>query len=291
MSWSTAITSIGRTGFGRAAVAIAQQLSTGADETVAIRTLQATDLRAALATGWQDFREMRGDILVVSFIYPLVGLFVAALAVNGRIVPLAFPLSAGLSLLGPAVAVGFFELARRREAGQTVDWSRFFDGFVRRHDLAIAGATLLLAAIFVCWLGAAWAIYTATLGSPLDAPGDVVPGQAVGMQDFAARLFTTREGWTLILLGNLVGAGFALLALAVSLVTFPMLVDRPVDLPTALATSLRAFRANWAILLRWGGIVALLLVLGAIPAFIGLAVVLPVLGYATWHLYRRLIAP
>lgn len=268
---------------------MAQHTATGTGDTVTVRHIELADLRTALATGWQDFKEMRGDILVVSFIYPLVGLFVATLALNGEIVPLAFPLSAGLSLLGPAVAVGFFELSRRRERGEPVHWGHFFDGLVRRRDLAIAGATLLLAAIYLAWLGAAWVIYSATIGGGAFAgPG---PAEMIGLRDFLTRLFTTPEGWTMIAIGNVVGAGFALLVLAVSLVTFPMLVDRPVDLATAVATSLRAFRANWAILLRWGGMVAILLVLGAIPLFVGLAVVLPVLGYATWHLYRRLITP
>jgi uncharacterized membrane protein len=270
-------------------MAMAQQLSAGAGESVGVRKIDAGDLRAALAEGWQDFKEMRGDILIVGFIYPLIGLFVAALALNGRLVPLAFPLCAGLSLFGPAVAVGFYELARRRELGEEVGWDHFFDGFVRRHDLAIASATLLLAAIFLFWLGAAWAIYTATFGTGTFYTWSVDHGQTVGLQEFVSRLFTTRDGWTLILLGNIAGAGFALLTLAVSLVTFPMLVDRPVDVTTALGASLRAFRGNWMVLLRWGIIVAALLVLGAIPFFIGLSVILPVLGYATWHLYRRLI--
>jgi uncharacterized membrane protein len=114
-------------------------------------------------------------------------------------------------------------------------------------------------------------------------------GETVALQDFVSRLFTTRDGWTLILVGNLAGAGFAILVLAMSIVTFPMLVDRNVDVPTALGVSLRAFAANWRVLLGWGAIVGALLVLGSIPAFVGLAVVLPLLGYATWHLYTRIV--
>jgi uncharacterized membrane protein len=268
---------------------IAQPMSFGASEPATIRRIDGADLRAALAEGWRDFREMRGDILVVGLVYPLVGLFVAALALNGQFVPLAFPLCAGLSLLGPVVAIGFYELARRREDGEDSGWSHFFDGFVRRHDASVAGATILLMAIFLGWLGAAWGLFTATFGTGTFYTWSVDHGQMITLQAFIARLFTTGDGWTLMILGNLMGAGFAVVALAVSLVTFPMLIDRPVDVVTAVSTSLRAFAANWRILLRWGVTVAALLVLGAIPLFIGLAVVLPVLGYATWHLYRRLI--
>jgi len=269
-------------------MAITQAMPGGAEAPVTIRHIDLSDLRASLRDGWRDFDEKRGDILVVGFLYPLIGLVVAALALNDRFVPLAFPLCAGLSLLGPAVAVGFYELARRRERGEESDWSHFLDGF-RRNGASIALATLVLAALFGLWLAAAWLLYTQAFGSGYML-WSFDQSNAVTLRDFLSHLFTTREGWTLILLGNLVGAGFALVVLAVSVVTFPMLVDRHADVGTAFATSLRAFAANWKPLIGWGVIVGALLVLGSIPAFIGLAIVLPLLGYATWHLYTRMIA-
>jgi uncharacterized membrane protein len=269
-------------------MAITQTMPIGAETPIAVRQIHASDLRAALAEGWSDFREKRGDILVVGFIYPLIGLLVAALALNDQLVPLAFPICAGLSLLGPAVAVGFYELARRRERGEQSDWSHFLDAF-DRHGSSIAIATLLLAVVFAAWLSVAWLLYTATFGTGTYYMWSVNHGETVALQDFVSRLFTTRDGWTLILVGNLAGAGFAILVLAMSIVTFPMLVDRNVDVPTALGVSLRAFAANWRVLLGWGAIVGALLVLGSIPAFVGLAVVLPLLGYATWHLYTRIV--
>jgi uncharacterized membrane protein len=268
-------------------MAITQPMPIGADTPVTVRHIGMPDLRAALAEGWRDFEEKRGDILVVGFLYPLLGLIVAALALNDRFVPLAFPLCAGLSLLGPAVAVGFYELARRRERGEDSNWSHFLDGF-RRNGASIAFATLILAAIFLLWLAAAWLLYSQAFGGGY-MMWSFSHLNTVTLPDFLSHLFTTREGWSLILLGNLVGAGFAIVVLALSVVTFPMLVDRHVDPFTAFGVSLRAFAANWKTLLGWGIMVGVLLVLGAIPAFIGLAVVLPVLGYATWHLYARMI--
>ncbi|MCA1750128.1 MAG: DUF2189 domain-containing protein, partial [Sphingomonadales bacterium] len=106
---------------------------------------------------------------------------------------------------------------------------------------------------------------------------------------FFAEVFTTPRGWAMIIVGNLVGLAFAVLVLAVSVVSLPLLVDRKVSAEQAVATSLAAFRLNTAILLRWGFLVAVILVLGAIPLLIGLAVALPILGYATWHLYTRLV--
>jgi len=269
-------------------MAITQAMPIGAETPVAVRHIGISDLRASLRDGWRDFQEKRGDILIVGFLYPLIGLMVAAFALNDRFVPLAFPLCAGLSLLGPAVAVGFYELARRRERGEDSNWSHFLDGF-RRNGASIALATLVLAAIFGLWLGAAWLLYTQAFGGSSYLLWSFDQANTITLTDFLSHLFTTREGWTLILLGNLVGAGFALIVLALSVVTFPMLVDRQVDVGSAFAMSLRAFATNWKTLIGWGIIVGALLVLGAIPAFIGLAVVLPVLGYATWHLYTRMI--
>ena len=268
-------------------MAITQAMPIGAEAPAIVRQIGMSDIRASLRDGWRDFEEKRGDILVVGFLYPLLGLLVAAMALNDRFVPLAFPLCAGLSLLGPAVAVGFYELARRRERGEDSNWSHFLDGF-RRNGASIALATLVLAAIFVLWLAAAWLLYTQAFGDGYMMWSFSHLNQ-ITLPDFLSHLFTTREGWSLILLGNLVGAGFAIAVLALSVVTFPMLVDRPVDVGTAFGMSLRAFAANWKSLIGWGVIVGALLVLGAIPAFIGLAVVLPVLGYATWHLYTRMI--
>lgn len=268
-------------------MAVTQAMPTSMEPPIAVRHIDMSDIRASLREGWRDFDEKRGDILVVGFLYPLIGLVVAAMALNDRFVPLAFPLCAGLSLLGPAVAVGFYELARRRERGEESDWGHFLDGF-RRNGASIALATLVLAAIFGLWLAAAWLLYSTAFGTGY-MMWSFDQANAVTLPDFLSHLFTTREGWTLILLGNLVGAVFALSVLALSVVTFPMLVDRQTDVGTAFGTSLRAFAANWKGLIGWGVIVGALLVLGSIPAFIGLAVVLPVLGYATWHLYTRMI--
>jgi uncharacterized membrane protein len=248
-------------------------------ETFEVRTVTAADLRDALRQGWADFLEHRGDLLFVGIIYPLVGFAAAAVALQDSLVPLFFPLAAGVGLMGPAVAGGFYELARRREQGLESDWSHFFD-VVRRpsFDSFIAVAGLLLV-MFFAWLAVAAGLYVALMGT---AP----PESATA---FATRLFTTPEGWALIVLGNLAGLAFAAAVLTVSVVAMPMLVDKDVDARTAIHMSRIAVAANKGAMARWGVTVAALLVLGSIPFFVGLAVVLPVLGYATWHLYTRLV--
>jgi uncharacterized membrane protein len=220
-----------------------------------VRTIKTADLDWALAEGWRDFRERRGDILVLALLYPALGFVAAAAALDDRVLPLFFPLVAGVSILGPAVASGFYEIARRREAGQESGWNHFLDPLRGPARNGMIVLTLGLAALFGGWLLAASAVATATLG-------DLPPSSASA---FLRTVLTTREGWTLIVVGNLVGLLFAAVTLALSLVAFPMVVDRSV------------------------GPVAGLLFVGSLPAFMGLAIVLPVLGYATWHLYTRMV--
>jgi uncharacterized membrane protein len=244
-----------------------------------VRRIAPADLGAALREGWSDFMAMRGDLLFLGLLYPIIGLIAAAVSLGGSLIPLFFPIAAGIALLGPLAAIGFYELARRREAGLDSDWSHFLD--VRRRPafdgiVAVSGALLSL---FLLWLVVAASLYVVLWGWE--------PPESIGA--FLRRLFGTSEGWELILIGNAAGALFALAVLALSIVSLPMLVDRDVEAGFALRSSIAAVRANFALTVRWGAIVALLLVLGSIPAFIGLAVVLPWLGYATWHLYTRLV--
>ncbi len=252
--------------------------STDSDASPAIRRIGAADLNWALREGWRDFRSMRGDVLFAALLYPLIGIVVAALTLDSRVMPLFFPLVAGLSILGPVVSSGFYELARRREEGREATWSHFLDP-IRERRRGIVELTLWLVVLFLVWLGVAWLIYEATLGSLYP------PDLAAFLRD----LFTTPEGWMMIVLGNLAGAVLAAVALATTVVAAPMVVDKAVEADSAVAVSVRATRANVGTIARWGLIVAALLVLGSIPIFIGLAVVLPVLGYATWHLYTRMI--
>ena len=245
----------------------------------AVRKIDLHDLRTALAQGWADFLAKRGDLVLIGLIYPLVAALAAIYALSASVLPLLFPLAAGLILLGPAVASGFYELARRRELGMDARWRHFFD--VVRSPAAPSLLTLagVLAFLFVLWIAAAWAIFSVTMG----------PQTPTSATTFLREVLTTREGWAMIVVGNLVGLGFAILTLAISIISFPMLVDKPVGWDVAVRTSLRLARQNPVTVAIWGLIVVGLLVLGALPALLGLAVILPVLGYATWHLYTRAV--
>jgi uncharacterized membrane protein len=250
-----------------------------ATEEFQIRKIGLHDLRLALAQGWDDFCDKRGDLIFLGLIYPGVSLLAALVALHASVLPLVFPVAAGAVLLGPAAASGFYELARRRELGLDARWRHFFDAERGSAGASLLELTSLVALIFLLWIAAAGLIYFETLGPKLPETTSA----------FVQAVFTTSGGWTLIIVGNLVGMAFALLTLAITVVSFPMLVDRPVGLAVAVRTSIRVTAKNPVTVAVWGLIVVGLLVLGSIPAFVGLAVVLPVLGYATWHLYTRAV--
>jgi len=250
---------------------------------IGVRHIGLEDLKIALVQGLGDYRAKRGELLYLGVIYPVVGLLAFLVAFRADLLPLVFPLAAGISLMGPPVASGFYELSRRRERGEDPSWIDTLAVFKTPPFAGIAVLTGCVGLLFGVWVLCAWAIYAATLGS---ATGAAPPATAA---EFLSRLFTTPAGWTLIVVGNLTGLAFAIVALAVSVISFPMLVDRRAGPLTAAETSLRAVAANPKAFAGWGLIVAGLLVIGSIPLFVGLAVVLPVLGYSTWRLYTRVV--
>ena len=245
---------------------------------IPVRTITTADLKEVLREGYRDFLDKRGDLIVVGLIYPIIGFVAAALALGGDLIPLVFPIAAGIGLLGPVAAIGFYELARRREAGLDSSWRHFLDVTKRPGWDSIMAVTGILLVIFFVWVATAWVLYAAFIDTPPES-----------VSYFVERLLITQGGWHLIVVGNLVGIGFAVLVLVLSVVSMPMLVDCDVGARTAIATSIRAVMANKREMLLWGIIVAALLVLGSLPAFVGLAFVLPWLGYSTWHLYTRLV--
>lgn len=245
-----------------------------------IRRIDVPDLREVLAKGLGDFTAYRTDVIFLCIIYPVAGLILSRVAFNYGMVPLIFPLASGFALLGPVAAVGLYEMSRRREQGVHTTWADAFS-VVRSPAIgAIVALSLMLVAIFLLWLVAADAIYGATLGPQ--------PPNSIAL--FLSDVFTTGAGWTLVGVGVGVGFLFAVLVLAISVVSFPLLLDRDVGLYVAVSTSIRVVLANPGPMAVWGLIVSSGLIIGSIPALFGLAIVMPVLGHATWHLYRKTIA-
>jgi uncharacterized membrane protein len=249
-------------------------------ETPSVRRIGFRDLKSALAKGVDDTGAYRTDVFFLCLVYPVMGLLLIMLTFGHGLLPLLFPLAAGFALIGPVAAVGLYEMSRRRERGLKTTWGDAF-GVVQSHAFgAILVLGLILLALFAAWLIAAYVIYEATLG----------PEPPASIESFLRDVFTTNEGWTMIGAGVGVGSLFAVLVLAISVVSFPLLLDREVGVATAVTTSVRAVAKNPLSMAAWGLIVAAGLLLGSIPLLLGLIVVMPVLGHATWHLYRKVVS-
>ena len=246
---------------------------------IPVRHITDDDVKLALRQGLDDFNDLRGDLFFAGLIYTLIGFAAVVMTTNLPLLPFFYPVVAGVGLLGPLAAVGYYELAKRREDGQEVHWFNFLD--VRKRatvdDMGVVAGLLLV--IFALWLVAAGILYVLLFGwaTPTSVP------------QFLGQVFTTPRGWALIGIGAAIGAIFGWVVLALSVVSLPMLVDRNVSASQAVSTSWRAAHANKSEMIRWGIIVTFLLLLGSIPLFVGLAFVLPWLGYSTWHLYTRLV--
>lgn len=246
-----------------------------------IRTIGLSDLHRALQLGWEDFKAVPSHAIMLCVIYPVLGIVLARVVHGYSVLPLLFPLAAGFALLGPFAALGLYELSRRRETGEEPSAWDAMEVFRSPSFGAMLGLGVLLLALFVTWIATAQAIYVAAFGYET----------AAGIPDFSRRVLTTPQGWWLIIVGCGAGFLFALIALCISVVSFPMMLDRHATAGEAMVTSLRAVAQNPVPMAAWGLIVAVLLVLGTLPFFLGLAVVIPLLGHATWHLYRETIAP
>jgi uncharacterized membrane protein len=238
------------------------------------------DLRDAVAKGIDDFKAIPSHAIFLIIVYPIVGLILFRLTFGYDVLPLIFPLIAGFALIGPVASLGLYELSRRREKGLDASAWHAFDVLRSPSIGAIARLGLLLLVIFITWLVVAQAMYVGIFGKWVPA----------SLEEFAHRVLTTPAGWQLIIVGNVCGFLFAVLVLVISVVSFPMLVDRNVGAATAVRTSVRAVLANPMTMAMWGLFVAAALVIGSLPFLFGLAVVLPILGHWTWHLYRKVVA-
>ena len=249
------------------------------DTRVRLRKIEPRDCIAALREGFDDFVAMPTHPVFVGIFYAMAGIALMGLTSFANALHLVFPFAAGFALVGPFFAVGLYEMSRRREAGLPSSWRDSFAVFRSPALPSIVALGVGLLVIFVIWIGAAQVLYGWLYGPK--PPSAVVP--------FLRDVLTSGRGWTLIVLGCLIGFCFAALALCLSVVSFPLMLDRDVGLVPAVVASLRTARDNPGAVALWGLIVAVTLVLGSLPLFIGLALVMPVLGHATWRLYRLAI--
>jgi uncharacterized membrane protein len=267
----------------------------------AVRSIGVDDLKDALVEGFADFKAVPTHLIFLYLIYPIIMLVAGRMIAGYDVLPLIFPLLAGYTLVGPLGAAGMYVLSSRREQGLEVSRVHLLDVFRSPSIRALAALSGILMAVYFAWLAVALLVYAMNFGSPPPTSFAAFAKQAFSMDfggaapasiaDFAQQVFATRSGWTLIIVGSTVGLLFAVVVLTLSVVSFPMLLDRNRNLGAVAAahTSARAVLANPVTMAVWGLIVVAALLIGSLPFFLGLAVVLPVLGHATWHLYRKVV--
>ena len=243
-----------------------------------INEVDASDLRASLALGWQDFRRAPLLGLAFSAVYVLGGWLIAwAMMAKGQ-VWWTLPASAGFPILGPFIACGFYEISRRLEAGEPLVAREVFGVIFRQKDRQIPAIAAVIVVYFLFWNFLSHMIFALFLGNAVMT--NVSSSLAV---------FLSPQGLAMLAFGTLVGAAFATLLFCLTVVSLPMLLEREVDFVTAMLTSFALVRENPLVMLGWGALIAACLFLGMLPGFLGLFLVLPLFGHASWHLYRRAI--
>lgn len=243
-----------------------------------INEVDMSDLRASLALGWQDFRRAPWLGAVFSLVYVLGGWLITwAMTAKGQLW-WTLPASAGFPILGPFIACGFYEISRRLEAGEPLRAAEVFGVIFRQKDRQIPAIAAVIVVYFLFWNFLSHMIFALFLGNAVMT--NVSSSLAV---------FLSPQGLAMLAFGTLVGAGFATLLFCLTVVSLPMLLDREVDFVTAMLTSFALVRENPGVMLGWGALIAACLFLGMLPGFLGLFIVLPLFGHASWHLYRRAI--
>jgi uncharacterized membrane protein len=261
-------------------------LTTAAVPRIAIRKITLVDIAHAITEGIADFKaKPMTHLPIIALIYPFATAFAFLFVFNYDTLPLAFPIISGSLLVGPLVTIGLYEMSRRIEKGEDISGLQAFNFFKSPAIWDIVLLGVFLVALFFLWLATAMTLFAMTLGDPWQS----LPTESASLGEFFRQLFMTPPGWTLIVAGNLTGLVFAVVALSVAVVSFPMLLDKEVSLATAMQTSARVVIANPLMMAIWGLVIIATMTLGAIPALVGLAIVIPVLGHASWHLYRKVV--
>ena len=245
-----------------------------------VRSITAGDIAEALGEGLRDFQAVPLYGLAFGMLYAAGGIAILLCLMAFGLVYLAYPLAAGFAMIGPFVATGLYEVSRRRETGQAISIGAIWATVKARGEIGwMAFVTLF---VFVIWMYQVRLLIALLLG---------LNASFSSLREFITVVLTTNEGLLFLAIGNAVGAALSLILFSLTVVSFPLLLDRDVDFVTAMVTSVRAVVKSPVPMIGWAAVIVVLLAVSAIPYFLGLVVTLPVLGHATWHLYRRIIAP
>lgn len=246
-----------------------------------VRSITQDDVRAALSEGLSDFRAAPQFGFFFGGVYALGGIALVLLTVYSGMSYLAYPLAAGFALIGPFVAVGLYEVSRRRETGEPLAFGPVLGVVFGQSKRELGWMAFVTLFVMIMWMYQVRLLLAIFLGF----------GSFASLGDFLTVVLTTPEGLMFLAVGNVVGAILAAALFSLTVVSFPLLLDRDVDFITAMITSVKAVVANPKPMLGWAAFIVAALILAAVPFFLGLLIVLPALGHATWHLYRRLVEP
>lgn len=245
-----------------------------------VRTIRLADVVEALGAGLRDFQDTSRYGLLFGGFAAAVGLAIVGALYAAGMPYFAYPMGAGFALVAPFIAAFLYEVSRRKERGIPLAMRDIATTVLGRSELRWLGFMTLF--VLIMWMYQVRFLMAVFLGSS---------GIFGTLREFVNVLLTTSEGMWFLLVGNIVGAVLATILYSLSVVSFPLVLDRDVDFVTAMITSVRAVTMNPVPMLAFAVIIAALLLVSALPFFLGLLVTLPVLGHATWHLYRRVIAP
>jgi uncharacterized membrane protein len=245
-----------------------------------VRRIKVADIAEALGLGLRDFQAMPFYGLLFGALYASGGNVILLCLTAFGLVYLAYPLAAGFALIGPFVAIGLYEVSREREAGEKPSLHSIWSTVKSRSEIGwMAFVTLF---IFVIWMYQVRLLIALLIG---------LNASFSSLHEFITVVLTTNEGLVFLGIGNAVGAALSLVLFSLTVVSFPLLLDRDVDFVTAMITSVRAVVTSPLPMISWAAVIVVLLIASALPYFLGLLVTLPVLGHTTWHLYRRIVAP
>lgn len=261
-----------------AAAQSVEQAEPGEPTRLRINPLGRDDLVECLLQGWRDF--MAAPIFGLFFggIYALGGLLLVALFFKLQLPYVGYPLTMGFALIVPFVAMGTYEVSRRLERGEPLVWEGVLGSVWKRSGKDLGWMALVTVFALIIWVD--FAIFLFLMFYGLHIPT---------IYELVVAVLSTGKGVLFAVAGNLLGAVIAMFVFSITVVSFPLLVDRDVDFVTAMLTSIRCVLGNPAQMIAWALLIALFLGVSILSGFVGLFITLPVLGHASWHLYRKLI--
>lgn len=254
--------------------------STGGTAAPVVRPVHAADIADALVHGFRDFRAAPAYGLAIGAFYATGGLVIVLCITAFGLSYLAYPMAAGFALIGPFAAVALYEVSRRLETRSPISFREIFRVICSRSEIGWMGFVTLF--VFVIWMYQVRLLIALIFGVNLSFST---------LQGFLAAVLTTNEGLLFLLIGNLDGGILSILLFSLTVVSFPLLLERDVDFVTAMITSVQAVLKSPLPMLGWAAIIVMLLFVSILPTFLGLVFTLPILGHASWHLYRRIVAP